>query len=567
MRRPVCGLCLRTGNTCNFPAKRKKPTIRKPQIKTNSRKIGDSLSRLVEILEAAAQNPSEGDAPNGKREISQGVLRDSLKDILAEIKTSEDQPTDREPEQADHQSSVSDEGEFDDEDIEQEENNTQPSAPSNSGEAKADSNGAAISTADGGISCSLAIDLVNVFFDKVQPWLPILHRPRFQARYEPKLLVDGDVMKGLSMEESLLFYSIFAMSARFSNHQTFRNVPYNKRGQRFAERARDVYTQARGLKSPNLTYLQGCILLAFYFYTSGPTHQGWILIGVCIRLAYELSLFEIDDDDWSSPTPIDHVEKEELRRAWWLIWELDTFASTVSRHPYSIDRKRMSVNLPISDEAWFAELDVPSAQLNLQPGQSWRSLHGSPNQDERAWFLLANCLMATFHDRLQQKQDLSPEEKLTMENEVCCFKLALPPSLRLDIDTLTFKPTTFGRCNWVIGIHLMLMATSFMVGGMIVTSDGDDLNATGLGSMALSPMRQRAIDLSRIISLWDTRYIVVSHPFLTCMMLPPYAVDSNVYKSQSLISSTHDLAKLVLEHFSERWKLGSVVWGKFVVSS
>ncbi|KIV81894.1 hypothetical protein PV11_04043 [Exophiala sideris] len=558
MRRPVCGLCLRTGNSCTFPAKRKKPTIRKPQLKTNSRKIGDSLSRLVQILEAASQTPGDGEAPNGRRELSQGMLRDSLKDIIAEIKSSEDpQPVNHEPsEQVDHQSSVSDD---DDEDIELDESITLPPAPLDPDKSNADDTSATTSTADAGISCSLAMDLVNHFFDKIQPWLPILHRPRFQARYEHKLLVDGDVMKGLTVEESLLFYSMFALSARFSNHQAFRNVPFNKRGQSFAERARDVYTQARALKHPALMYLQGCILLAFYFYSSGPTHQGWILIGVCVRLGYELGLFEIDDDDWTSPAPIDHVEKEELRRAWWLIWELDTFASTVSRHPYSIDRKRMSVNLPISDEAWFAELDVPSAQLNLQPGQSWRSLHGSANQDERAWFLLANCLMASFHDRLQQKQDISPEEKLTMENEVCCFKLALPPSLRLDVDTLTFTPSTYARCNWVVGIHLMLMATSFMVGG-IVTSDTDDLSVSGLGSTALSPMRQRAIDLSRIISLWDTRYIAVAHPFLTCMMLPPYAVDSNVYKSQSLISSTHDLAKLVLEHFAERWKLGSVVW-------
>jgi hypothetical protein len=29
-----------------------------------------------------------------------------------------------------------------------------------------------------------------------------------------------------------------------------------------------------------------------------------------------------------------------------------------------------------------------------------------------------------------------------------------------------------------------------------------------------------------------------------------------------MIASTHDLGKLVLSHFSQRWKLGSVVAGK-----
>jgi hypothetical protein len=370
-------------------------------------------------------------------------------------------------------------------------------------------------------------------------------------------------MKALSVDDSLLLYSIFAMSARYSTHPRLANVPSNKRGQRFAERARDVYTQGRSLRTPSLTYLQGCILLAFYFYTSGPTAQGWIFIGVCVRMAYELRLAEIDDDNWAPVTPVGPVEKEEMRRAWWLVWELDTFASTVSRNPYAIDRKRMSVTLPISDEAWFSDVDVPSAELNSQPGQSWRSLHGSVNQDERAWFLVANSLMATIHDRLQQKQDISADEKLTLENEVCCFKLALPSSLRLDIDTLTFTPSTFARCNWVIGTHLMLMATSFMVAG-IITTETDDHSVSSLSANGVSPLRQRAIDLSRIISLWDSRYIALAHPFLTCMMLPPYASDSDVYKTQSLISSTHDLAKLVLDHFAEKWKLGSVVSGRIV---
>ena len=217
--------------------------------------------------------------------------------------------------------------------------------------------------------------------------------------------------------------------------------------------------------------------------------------------------------------------------------------------------------LPISDEAWFSEVYVPSSELFLLPGQSWRSLQGSSNQDERAWFLVANSFMATIHDRLQQKQDVSADEKLTMENEICCFKLALPPSLRLDPETLVYSPSTFSRCNWVIGTHLMLMAASFMVSG-IITTENDDHSVSSLNTSAASPLRQRAIELSRIISLWDSRYIVVAHPFLTCMMLPPYAIEGDVLRSQPLISSTHDLAKLILAHFAEKWKLGSVVSGK-----
>ena len=168
--------------------------------------------------------------------------------------------------------------------------------------------------------------------------------------------------------------------------------------------------------------------------------------------------------------------------------------------------------------------------------------------------------MATVQDRLRQRQDISPDEELTLENEICCFKLALPASLRLDAETLAFTPATCARCNWVIGTHLMLMAVSFLVSGLTII-ESDDRSVSSVGGGISSPLRQRAIDLSRIISLWDSRCIAIAHPFFTCMMLPPYYVDGDILKTQPLIAFSHDLGKLVLAHFAEKWKLGSVVSG------
>ena len=565
MKHPVCGLCLRTGNACLFPAKRKKPVPRKPQLKAQSRQVSDSLAKLVQVLEAACRQDGEEDSSRTRPQISQALLRDSLRGFLAEIDSSQDSASQDRTLHPRRPPSTIDEDLIDN-------GGTNPNEDAS--ENDLDHEGASTTEQDaescgsptggdwtGEITCSLAIDLANQFFDKIQVWLPLLHRPRFQLHFEPKFLAEGDIMAGLSADDALLLYCMFALSARFSNHPAFKNIPPLKRGHWYAERARQIYTQAPPTQTPSLTYLQGCILLANYFYTSGPTPQGWILIGVCVRLAYALGLSEIDDEDW---TPVHHLEstdKEELRRAWWLVWELDTFASCVSRKPYAIDRKRMAVMLPISDEAWFAGADVSSAELLNLPGHSWRSLSGSSNQDERAWFLVANHFMATIHDRMQQRQDISTEEKLTLQNEIVCFKLALPASLRLEIENLTFTPETFAKCNWVIGIHLMLMSTLFMVSG-ITSVDADDRSVSSTGNSTLTFLRHRAIELSRIIGYWDAKYIALAHPFLTCMTLPPRAIDGEVMKSQPLVVTAHELAKLVLGHFSEKWKLGCVVSGK-----
>jgi hypothetical protein len=265
MRRPVCGLCLRTGNSCTFPSKRKKPTQRKPQLKAQSRKISDSISRLVQVLEAASRAGDGSDDQEGRREIPQTLLRDSLKGLLAEIKETDHQSADNNDQATDqhNQSAASeaDEAEDESQEIDEQEFEQAPLQGSTEPSTKLPTP-TMTPTAESMITCSLAVDLLNLFFDKVQAWAPILHRPRFQAKYERQLLVDGDVMQGLPVDESLLFYSMFAMSARFSNHPRFAGVPPNKRGYEFARRARDFYSQARSLRNPSLTYLQGCILLA-----------------------------------------------------------------------------------------------------------------------------------------------------------------------------------------------------------------------------------------------------------------------------------------------------------------
>lgn len=486
------------------------------------------------------------------------LLRESLKDFLEGVTTHEDQHVENHSPSSEHidrhPSGPDMEEELDHEDREVDWNHSYTSLPGLGEPPTGTTTSATVSRSDTGITRLLALDLITLFFDKVQPWLPLLHRPGFQAHYGSKL-ADGDGMIGLSVDECLLCYSIFAMSARFSSHHQFTTTAPNKRGHDFAQRARDIFTSTYLHRSPSLTYLQGCILLTFYFYTSGSVIQGWILVGACLRMAYDLGLSEVDSD--ASISIIDFVEKEEMRRAWWLVWELDTFASAVSRRPYAIDRKRMSVKLPISNDAWFSEIQLPSTQLSLQPGQSWKSLYGTANQDERAWFLVANSLLAMIHDRIQQKQGISADEKLTLENEVYCFRLTLPPSFELN--TLCFTSSTFTKCNWIIGTHLLLTATLFMIAGTVTTETDDRI----VKSHRVSALRQRAIDLSRILSLWDLRYIPLAHPFLTCMMLPPCAVDSDVYESQQpLFSSTHDLAKLVLEHFAEKWSLGSDVLGR-----
>ena len=258
-----------------------------------------------------------------------------------------------------------------------------------------------------------------------------------------------------------------ALAARFSNAAHFADTAPIYRGDVFAQQAQSIYADATRLQgngfSPSLEYLQGCILLAFYHNTNSSNSFGWTLTGVCTRLAYDLGIDMIDEEICQQPdlfanqwnTIEEWLHREELRRAWWSVWELDTFASTVARKPYTIDRGKMCVLLPVSDQCWFGEQPIASAPVGNTPATAWRSLQGSPNQDERAWFLVGNVLMALAYD-LKASKVVSAQSKAEMESALDCFTLSLPAQFRTSSCRFFFSETTFVRSNWIITTNIIL---------------------------------------------------------------------------------------------------------------
>ena len=234
----------------------------------------------------------------------------------------------------------------------------------------------------------------------------------------------------------------------------------------FGKVAKSIYeesTRANQQGTPSLAYLQGCILLAFFCNTSEPCSYGWILIGVCTRLAYDLGLNNMDEEiiadngpeikQWNSVE--DWVSREELRRAWWSVWELDTFASTMSARPYTIDRHRMQVLLPASDENWYSATPIASAPIGPTATTAWKSLKDSPNQDKRAWFLVTNFLMELAYE-LWVQRNISLQAKEDMERALSCFALILPDDFHLSSGSLVFDDNQYKSSNWIILTNIML---------------------------------------------------------------------------------------------------------------
>lgn len=567
MKRPTCGLCQRIGNVCTFPTKRKAPDSRKLSAGRQTRRLSnnlgqfeslthtetDLLDRLVALLQAQSSSSEKLEDYLAAYSRSSAETHSPVISV-SPITSGEKGPTNE------HSSHLSATGAKDAHGSQPDGSRLSTQLSTNASEStpKPIANAKVSFT----IPQAVSTGLIEAFFENIQPWLPMLHRPRFLARYADRSKSCSDDLQDLLVDEALLLYGIFALAARFSSSEFFGDIPPIQRGDRFVEEAKSLYEQTRAISTPTLTYLQGCILLAFYYYTSEPCPQSWILTGVCVRIAYELDLAEIDADEIQNLTPAAWVEKEEMRRAWWLVWELDTFGSTMSNRPYTIDRRRMAVMFPVSDEAWFSETPQSSLKLNTCPGMSWKSLSGGGKLDERAWFLFANYLMSLTLDMSQRKDEVSADEKLTLENEINCFKLSLPASFRLDTEVLPFDAESFARSNWIIGTNLMLMTTSVFLSSIKVAETGHSSHGDPALDTTL-PLRIRAMELSRIVTRWPPGYISLSHPFFAAStILPVHLSEDSFAVSQPTIASSQELGKRLLAQFGQVWKLGSVLLRK-----
>lgn len=289
--------------------------------------------------------------------------------------------------------------------------------------------------------------------------------------YSKYLRVDGDSLQlapsqSLEPDDVFMITGMFALAARFSTSEVFGNVAPPARGECFTHRVAALFDSImRTVQEPSTTFVKGVVLHAFYYLTGGYATQGGVLAGICVRLAFDLGLDEVDADLVDDDGSLNHsgcgdVEawslKEDVRRLWWIIYDLDTFVATISCRPYGIARQRMKVLLPVSDHHWFNGIPVASALLLDHPETTWKSLAGSPNQSARAWYVLSNCLMSSVADVARQPSQASKETRAELESGVSCLKLALPSEFQLRL--LHIDEDSFSDGHWIISTHLMILA-------------------------------------------------------------------------------------------------------------
>lgn len=307
---------------------------------------------------------------------------------------------------------------------------------------------------------------IHLYFLRVQAFLPLFHRPQFYQKYVS--LSKDEKYVNLTKESAFLLYAMMALSARYSTSSSFVGVHIKDRGEIFVRKIDVLYndlTTCLDTAPPSLVLLQACILIAYYYRSCHTTTHGdpW-LVKPCVRLAYKLGLHRLDTEtmdhpggDTNLPSPLQWVSTEEKRRVWWSIWELDAFDYVLHRRAREIDHTEVYVNLPVSDEAWFAGKPTPSALFNFNLSQCWKALKRSENQDERAWFLISNYILVCAFD-LDRQKFVTESNVEQLDTVVACFSLLVYEKLRTNLNSLVFDKNHYVKSNWKIVTQLMIQS-------------------------------------------------------------------------------------------------------------
>ncbi|KAK3113057.1 hypothetical protein LTR53_010014 [Teratosphaeriaceae sp. CCFEE 6253] len=428
--------------------------------------------------------------------------------------------------------------------------------------------------------------LVDIYFDHIHAACPIIHRQRFEQRFS-RFLSDVHPTISVPVDEALLLYGIMALAARFSNLPAISRLSPDQRGHEYASRSGKLIANSMidaDLEKPSLTFLHGCTLAAVYWLASRPNGRAWTLVGFCVRIAHALSLDRTDVDFRTSPSPSlsneEWVDREELRRAWWLVVECDTFASVIHCRPLTISRARMHVLLPSQDAFWLGGNPVTSAFFDTNILSSWKNLTDSSNRNPHAWYLLVNQLMVQGHE-LSLEPSATTEQRRDLQDAIQYAAMSLPPAFGIGGDLLCFEEDSIGYDNWVIAIHVMMQ--SALTYAIVLDSplrgrrsahgfapparaDHQLDKATRCDGVSrfTGAYRPALNTLLRVLRRWAPEFCASSQPFQVCTLLGPYAAHLQatfVAPVPSRGAFERDLIRSVIARIANHWGIGRATLG------
>ncbi|KAF2869815.1 fungal-specific transcription factor domain-containing protein [Massariosphaeria phaeospora] len=270
-------------------------------------------------------------------------------------------------------------------------------------------------------------DLYQIYFTKVHPSLPIIHRPRFLAAMNLAPHMRPPVC---------LRYIMWTLAASVTDKYDGLQEHFYQRARKYAQMDE---MKGHGESTITLGHCQSWTLTATYEFKQMYFPRAWLSAGRATRLAQMMQLHRLDgvglDVKQCLPPPRDWTEREERRRTFWMAFCVDRYASIGTGWPMTIDEKDVLTNLPASEEAFDKSRAMATGSLDqaMTPG-------GVANLQPFGGIVLTAALFGRNLLHLHRPSPEDRDEDLNggfwtrhrkIENVLLSTSLGLPDTLRL----------------------------------------------------------------------------------------------------------------------------------------
>ncbi|KAG7099704.1 hypothetical protein E1B28_001524 [Marasmius oreades] len=381
--------------------------------------------------------------------------------------------------------------------------------------------------------------LINLYFTYIHPVYPVIHKSRFLTEYEarkqgrtpepPPAKFSSPKPESSQQADDLLLLSMFAITARFVDN--IEPLPSNgnmwEAGIEYLNSARAILTKIFDRSRPST--VQSLLLLGYREFGVGSMEQGWIYIGMAIRMAIDLGL-NTNSDRWKQHGHdlFARDETQTRRQIWWICCLADRYGSVYMGRPIIIREEDYDTPLPeiteYDEEPWQPlRSDSFDVAYTAVPGKIMLTF----NATSTLFTIIGDIITHIYPVRSSQRmsrRSLYAE----LETRLDQWYLRLPEALQFDLNSKRRVPPPH-----VLFVHIrywgavLLLNRAFIPnwkGASSANSPSADFSSTSRKSTialkAFDLAQTAASRISAIVNAWcETFTLKRASPFLSAYML------------------------------------------------
>ncbi|KAL1968499.1 hypothetical protein VTN77DRAFT_1709 [Rasamsonia byssochlamydoides] len=312
--------------------------------------------------------------------------------------------------------------------------------------------------------------LVDLYFEHINPWCPILHRrTTLDTFFGPSPLEEAD---------RIVLYAIVATTLRFSTDSRLTKAS-RKRYHDSSKQKVLLY----GLENSSVKSLQALVILALDFVGSSNGPPGWKLLALIARSVVQLGLAVESGSSLISsaypsiytlravilPDPESWIEDESRRRLFWMVYLLDRYSTIATAFDFALDDKDIDRKLPCRDEFFARNQPVETRWFRPDKNRSDYTSHAE-NVGSFGFYVEILGILSRIHLFLKRPVDIGAlsdveEWQATyrkLDSELTSWEFNLPSEYALENSSRLFHTSSKAnktlQCDWVM-LHATYQTT------------------------------------------------------------------------------------------------------------